>query len=342
MSKGPDPRDLQLVRALVDAIGRYTETPILDTVVAELRGLLRAEMGCAYRIGLQDDAWHLDFVHTSGAPSGFDERFAQFAASTSTLNFGAYDALTPSKAQRNVPMIPTSRYRPETIAALPLTQRLLRPHQLDLHAQVRVLVCDGPLLLGWVGVLGTQAFGAREMQLLRALAEPLRARLLLEQRLRDAGVRARGFDAALDALNAAAFLVRGERTVVHANATGRALLDARAIDLGEVIRASRLGLRPRVTVIELAAGGLQPVTLVIVATPQPDLASRLARASREWRLTPRQGEVLHRLTLGEANKTIAERLRCSVITVEVHVSALLRKAKVTSRTELIARFWLEG
>lgn len=55
------------------------------------------------------------------------------------------------------------------------------------------------------------------------------------------------------------------------------------------------------------------------------------------RLTGRELEVRHLLEQGLADKQIASRLGISVKTVEKHVSAILRKGGVRSRTELLAR-----
>jgi DNA-binding NarL/FixJ family response regulator len=55
------------------------------------------------------------------------------------------------------------------------------------------------------------------------------------------------------------------------------------------------------------------------------------------RLTGRELEVRGLLAQGLADKQIASRLGISVKTVEKHVSAVLRKGGVRSRTELLAR-----
>lgn len=55
------------------------------------------------------------------------------------------------------------------------------------------------------------------------------------------------------------------------------------------------------------------------------------------RLTGREAEVRGLLELGLADKQIASRLGISVKTVEKHVSSILRKGGVRSRTELLAR-----
>lgn len=69
------------------------------------------------------------------------------------------------------------------------------------------------------------------------------------------------------------------------------------------------------------------------------LSERLDDVTIEWGLTRRQIAVLNLVVRGEANKEIAQALACAENTVELHVTQLLRKAGVPSRTRLIARFW---
>jgi DNA-binding NarL/FixJ family response regulator len=78
-----------------------------------------------------------------------------------------------------------------------------------------------------------------------------------------------------------------------------------------------------------------------MATPESDRVRRLALARDTWSLTPRQLAVLEHLIHGDASKTIADKLGCRVNTVEVHVSAILKKAQVSSRAALVARFWTD-
>ena len=68
-------------------------------------------------------------------------------------------------------------------------------------------------------------------------------------------------------------------------------------------------------------------------------AARLRFMEREWRLTPRQSQVLAHLVQGAPNKDIATKLGCAMRTVEVHVAAILRKARAESRAQLVALFW---
>lgn len=66
--------------------------------------------------------------------------------------------------------------------------------------------------------------------------------------------------------------------------------------------------------------------------PLPDAVA--ARARPSIHLTPRESEVVRFVMLGESNKQIARRLGISNYTVRDHVSNLLKKAGVTSRSRL--------
>ncbi|MFL5263394.1 MAG: response regulator transcription factor [Anaeromyxobacteraceae bacterium] len=68
---------------------------------------------------------------------------------------------------------------------------------------------------------------------------------------------------------------------------------------------------------------------------------RLGAASRRWELTPKQSEVLGLLVHGLTNRSIATTLGCAESTVELHVSALLRKTHCSGRAALVARYWTD-
>lgn len=69
------------------------------------------------------------------------------------------------------------------------------------------------------------------------------------------------------------------------------------------------------------------------------LSERLESVSIAWDLTRRQIDVLKLLVGGQTNKEIGDELGCAENTVELHMTQLLRKADVSSRARLIARFW---
>lgn len=67
----------------------------------------------------------------------------------------------------------------------------------------------------------------------------------------------------------------------------------------------------------------------------PEIGAKLTRRLKDSHLTLREDEVLHELAIGRSNKEIGVALHISEATVKVHVTHLLEKLKVTSRTEAI-------
>lgn len=86
-----------------------------------------------------------------------------------------------------------------------------------------------------------------------------------------------------------------------------------------------------------------PVDMLIGPPRQTDAVEvRLELATPAWKLTPRQTDVMRLVARGDTNKDIAAALGCAENTIELHVTALLRRAGVSSRTQLVARFWTES
>lgn len=59
------------------------------------------------------------------------------------------------------------------------------------------------------------------------------------------------------------------------------------------------------------------------------------QARHKLHLTEREREVLHWLTQGDSNETIAKRLHVTVATVKAHLTSIFEKLEVTSRTQAI-------
>lgn len=68
--------------------------------------------------------------------------------------------------------------------------------------------------------------------------------------------------------------------------------------------------------------------------PLPPGGAPTRAARTPIHLTPRESEIVRFVMLGESNKQIARRLGISNYTVRDHVSNLLKKAGVTSRSRL--------
>jgi DNA-binding CsgD family transcriptional regulator len=256
---------------------------------------------------------------------------------------GGYDAVRPQPRQRN-------RARTlEEILRIPGTNRL-RSNALrdELYPrwgvrdtrQLRILVCDGPRFLAYLGVWrdGTDPFSNRERQILNLLAPSYAKRLVVEDKLQSAEVAWSAFELAIEAIAAPAFLIDQRQRIAHANCVGRSLV-TRDSSVIETVRRSIAGASRAFSCTPLRAKGVVGYTLAIGTGQTNDVRDRIALASSRWSLTARQADVLALTVSGEPNKAIATTLGCAESTVEFHITALLRRARATSRAELAAKFW---
>jgi DNA-binding CsgD family transcriptional regulator len=203
---------------------------------------------------------------------------------------------------------------------------------------VRVLVCDGPALLYWVGAARDEAFTTDEVRWFQQLVPDLQRRLALEQKVDQAHWALPAMDVVLERLGQSAFVYDSRGRQVYANEAGRAWLHQEgrsgAAMLADALRARHSSTRVEWT--SLSSGPSGPHYHLLVVRPESAIDAKLALAAKNWGLTRRQGEVLALVARGQANRSIALALNCAVGTIEVHVHALLSKAGCASRSTLIA------
>lgn len=330
-------QNLEGIHEVLRTIALAGSEPVLGQLLPLTRELLEAEQALAYRLDLREDGPELDFVHVLGA--GPPERIVP-AAIAFVRRAGpgvlGYHFPRPLPGERNVLFnSATGPYR-EHYRASPLVREFFPSLGFRDPELLRVLVCDGPHILSWFGVFRSRPFEARQAERLALLVEPLRRRLQLEDRLRRLAVRSAALDVAMEAMCVPAVIVDRQGRVVHANEAARALSAEDRDALLERARSQKAA--NDFELLPIRAAGLPPHAFV-VQRKGPSLRQRAALFGRRHGLTPRQVEVLVALVDGRTNKEIAAALGIQEKTVELHVTAILRKTGAEKRSELITAFW---
>ncbi|SEU37559.1 LuxR C-terminal-related transcriptional regulator [Stigmatella erecta] len=342
---------------------------VLPPLTAMLREGLRAERTLAYGVTMGVEQYGAGFCHGAGFVPGTElfhtlDGFLRQRPSP----WGYFDPARPVTAQRNrvlhfrPPAQEEAREAPLHEAGAASWKRLgIGPDQaivvqervsqaglalyrqlgMDTLFQLRALVCEGPALLSWIGALRAEPFTPREQRLFQRLVPMLQRRLQLEARWREARLLHSALDAALEALGQPAFVLSNTHQVVHANAAGRARAEQSTPTLVEAIRRHGRGepVPADIAVTALRVPGLAPHYLIVDKSTLAQASARVRLLAGRWELTTREEQVLEHIVQGQSNRAIAAQLGCSERTVEVHVTHVLSKAWVESRSALIAKFF---
>lgn len=312
---------------------RLDAPAILPRVAPMLGELLEYELTCLYRPWPTLEGVVLKDLQLVGSLQVEEAQAAYAAESDGGRLFAGYDPLRPATDQRNRVLepkrvIPREQVFPSTMARV---QRRLGIHHLQ---EQRVVVCDRRSTLAWVGGYRAKPYEPRDVAILEAVAAALRHRLAVEAQLAlGAGAMAGDLAAAIEATDAAVVVTRDrDRSIAHANAAGRAWLTQR--DATQGVRDALDGA-PGHRVVRLQIGPAEGHSVVVLA-PQSAAAPRWREQAKRWRLTPRQAEVLAHVVSGDANETVAAELGIGLRTVERHVAAIARRARVETRAALVA------
>lgn len=114
--------------------------------------------------------------------------------------------------------------------------------------------------------------------------------------------------------------------------------------LARARRRTKAALDSMTTLLgEMANEQLRPVPPTERTAPggQGAAGEALLDIRARYGLSDRQFDVLQEIIAGCGNKEIAQRLGCAESTVELHVTALLRKVGVKSRAQLTAKYWTD-
>lgn len=330
------------VRAVVDGLdGLSPEAPTcLPWLVRELAELFGTQ-SAVYRPTPRETGWGIEEAHAAGSAITSQKLGSVLGdyLSRAPVRFGSYNPLRPESTQRNVAV----RDQEQATRAAHVRQHAFGPLGVADWSQLRVLICDGPLLLAWVGVLAPAPFRPRQQRLLQEVTAPIARRLTLERALGQGAFGGSAFEAAVESNPLAVFLVSRTGTIEYANGAGAELLGRRrgpTLDtVRDAIRSPAAATAKGIDVRRLHGRGSRGAHLVTLRWQSDDVELRMSAARARWGLTRRQVEVLRLLVRGDANKDIAAKLGTSVSTIEIHVSNVLNKAKADSRTALVAAFY---
>ncbi len=306
-----------------------------DECVRELMLLLGAERFCALRPLPGPGGCSLELMVFRGFPCGIDTRQQTIQAFETCAGLGppAFDFTEPTApaARPGQVVRPLAELPPESSDRARALMRQLGAGGYDV---LRVVVCDGPRFLAWVGVLRRSAFTEHERLAFEQVVPLLSDHLALAERLRHAALFEAGLGTALEALAEPAFLLRRDGTLVQANrAAGELGLSTAELreQLGRALsgEAGEWSAQP-------VGSGVEPQGYLVTRRCSGQRARPVAMAAQRWELTRAERRVLARLAEGCSNKQIAQTLCCSARTVEIHVSAILRKSRCDSRAAVVA------
>jgi len=128
--------------------------------------------------------------------------------------------------------------------------------------------------------------------------------------------------------------------LLAAHPDGLGALQVRA-ELGVDQRAFARAITAMLAARSITKRGVRRGTRYTVAGAKASTlnATPVDRVASRWDLSERQVAVLRHLAQGKSNQEIATAVGGSVKAIELHVGAILKKARAKNRAALIARVW---
>lgn len=336
---------LQRVRAVEDSLTHYAiDGDNVRASLEALHALLETDKLILYSLAQRPGGEDLMVSREASvgfARGGWRGIFDDFVRGRG-VGWAGYNAVKPEPAQRDRVLDRDEIANLTGGRSLAAEQSLYARLGLAGEETTRILVCEGPSTLAWLGFVQPAKATPRQRALLERVAPAFRKRLQFERFVTEAALASRAMVAALEELNGAAWVLGADGRVAHANAAGRARFDEDTTATRASLAACVVGVpEPRFKVTPLRRGD-GPVGHIVVELPDRTTASHgVAFAARRFGLTPAQTRVLERVARGISNATIAAELSVAERTVEAHVTAILVKAQVSSRAALIVQIFRE-
>ncbi|HYJ07577.1 MAG TPA: LuxR C-terminal-related transcriptional regulator [Polyangiaceae bacterium] len=281
------------------------------------------------------EGWALDFLSVAGElASGAADDFRNYIVSAPS-DWTLWDPTYIPPALQNTIQVVDNR----AFAEVDVVKRVYVPLGLDRLSHATVLASTGPRFLGWVGIWREEPFRADELQHLSLTVRAIRSRLLAIDALGTADASWAIVEQMLASMERPAFLVRASGRIELANASGRTLLQRSRRSALAQLEKALMGDTRTWRVYQFKDVGVPDLALVIQRSTGARFEVLVEQTGRTWRLTRAQVAVLRLLARGLSNKEIAVSLRRAEGTIELHVSAILKRAQVDSRSRLLAKFW---
>jgi len=333
-------REVRLVRAVEDSLAHYSiEGDNVEASLQALHELLDTDKVLLYSLAQRPKSEDLAVVRdaTVGFAPSWRDVFDEYLTGRG-IEWCGYNAVHPDPSQRDL-VLDSDEIRVLTDGQSLVAENILcKGLGVFGHKMMRVLVCEGPSLLGWLGCFQPDATTERQRELMTRLLPAFRRRLEFDRFVTEAKLASSALIAALEQVNGAAYVLGSAGRISHANAAGRARFDHDPDATQNALAACVAGApTPRFKVAPLR-GSAGSAGHIIVEMPEPAGGPEgLADSARRFGLTPAQTRVLERVARGISNATIAAELGVAERTVEAHVTAILIKAQVPSRAALIVQ-----
>jgi DNA-binding NarL/FixJ family response regulator len=310
-------------------------------VLPRIRELAKLDVAIFARLLERTTGWAVEGFESDGLRNAtvFRRRITDFLASRSApapwLHLG-----NPESVQTNVAVCLADGISRQDYECSDLYQRVLEPLDLRDHHVVRIILCDDGVVRGWFGGFSKAPIGREQCAVLDTLVPPLLTRMRIERMLVAAPRIHAALEATMEQIGAPAFIIDGRAQLHEMNRAARELLTARRAEVVSSLTAllsKRQPLLPfTLTPVKSEPGNPRHLAVLRPRSAEERVRLLVVMAIYRWSLTPRQGEVLQRLVKGEPNATIAAQLAISDRATELHVSAILDRAKVSNRAQLIA------
>jgi DNA-binding CsgD family transcriptional regulator len=340
------PRDAQRkLRAVEDALGHYSlASDNVSTALEALRELVDTDKAVLYNLRQRPESDDLMIdreVVVSMAPGLWRSAFDEYLVGRGVM-WGVYNPIRPEPSQRDR-VLRTAEVAELTDGRVFATREYIFQRIGSAGSDtMRALVCDGPSLLAWVGIVQPDATDDRQRDLLERLLPAFRKRLAFERLVGEEAFASHAMAAAFEQIGGPAWLLSPGGRVAHTNSAGAARFDADRATTSAALAACAAGVvesRFKVTPLRDGDGTDRGYIVVELLDGTP---RALAGAARRFNLTPAQTRVLERVARGASNAAIAAELGVAERTVEAHVTAILVKAQVPSRSALIVHVYADS